>query len=127
MPATLEAGVLTVFMETVKEMQKEQMKETRELVLSILQGRPITDLNGGAPSSAPSSQPDPSREPYDPPDYDSPDMGDLPIGIQSIFSREDQETTDLRHLRTEREVLDAQLAEARAALLDPQGPVSNGS
>lgn len=117
---TSEAGLLTVVLETLERMQKDQQRETRELVLSILQGRPI--LEGGDQSSAPSSEQQPSKTPYDPVDYDSTDLTDLPTGIQGIFEREEQERTDLRHLRTEQEVLAAQLHEARQMVMDRQGP-----
>lgn len=105
------------------------MRETRELVLSILQGRPM-EMNGppedgSLPPMTPESQA--LRERYDPPDYDDESTEDLPEGIQGIFERERQELADLRLLRTEREVLAAQLDEARAQLTDPQGPAFDAS
>jgi hypothetical protein len=114
-------------MEQMMKMHLEQIKEMRELVLSILQGRPMSETPSSTPSTTSSASPDPSTAPFDPPDYDNPGTEDLPPGIQSIFAREDQEQVDLRHLRTEREVLDAQLEEARAAIMDPQGPAFENS
>jgi hypothetical protein len=125
MGAASEAGLLAVVLQTMREMQSEQLRETREMVLSILQGRPM-ETSSGQTNGSGEDRP-PLKEPYDPPDYDSDDLTDLPEGIQSIFDRERQEVTDLRHLRTEREVLAAQLDEARAMLMDPQGPVSDPS
>jgi len=61
---------------------------------------------------------------FDPPDYDSPDLTDLPGGIQAIIGREENETHDVRLLRTEQEVLAQQLDEARSMLMDRQGPGS---
>jgi hypothetical protein len=116
-----EAAVYQAMMEQMMKMHLEQIKEMRELVLSILQGRPMSET----PSTTSSARP--STAPFDPPDYDNPGTEDLPPGIQSIFAREDQEQVDLRHLRTEREVLDAQLEEARAAIMDPQGPAFENS
>lgn len=117
-PATLEAGALAVVMETMKEMQRESWKETRELVVTILQGRELD------PSMIPTEAPQPSRSSFDPPDYDAEGTEDLPGGIQAVFQRQEQEQNDVRLLRTEQEVLARQLDEARAAILDPQGPAS---
>ena len=115
-PATSEAGVLGVVLETMERMQRENLKEIRGMVSDILQGRE-TDL-----AAAPPSLNQPSRMSYDPPDYDDPSMDDLPGGIQAIFEREENEIHDVRLLRTEQEVLAQQLDEARSMLKDPQGP-----
>ena len=115
-PATLEAGLLGVVLQTMKEMQSENLREIRGMVSDILQGREIT---GTLP---PTSETQPSRMSYDPPDYDDPGVEDLSGGIQAILEREQQEQQDVRLLRTEQEVLAHQLDEARAALMDPQGP-----
>lgn len=117
--AISEAGTLAVVLETLARMQTEQLRETREMVLSILQGRPMDPEQMAA-----RPEPQPLRTPYDPPDYDHPGIEDLPGALQSVFEREDQEQHTLRTLRTEREVLSQQLDQARAALQDPQGPAS---
>lgn len=116
-PAISEAGLLQVVLETMERMNRENLREMRELTISILQGR-----DSDQPPTSDSTVPQNLREPYDPPDYDDPGTEDLPGGIQSIFERERQEQNDFRHLRTEREVLAAQLEESRAMISDPQGP-----
>ena len=118
-----EAGLVQVVMQTMREMQTENLREIRGMVTDILQGRPLSETELAARlASQPEEQP--LRDSFDPPDYDSPDISDLPDGIQSVFERERIEQADLRNLRTEREVLAAQLDEARAMLMDPQGPAS---
>ena len=115
-PVTSEAAVLGVVLETMERMQRESLREIRGMVSDILQGREVD-----------SSQPPPTPSPplkmsFDPPDYDSPGTEDLPGGIQAIFEREENEIHDVRLLRTEQEVLAQQLDQARAQLMDPQGP-----
>jgi hypothetical protein len=108
---------MQVVLETMERMQRENLREIRGMVTDILQGRetePSASLTVPLPS--------PSMTPFDPPDYDSPSLEDLPGGIQAVFERQDQEQHDVRLLRTEQEVLAQQLDEARAALMDPQGP-----
>ena len=101
-------------------MQRESQRETRELVLSILQGRPS---NGSVPSDQAMSSPD--QVPM--PNYDD-DSIPLPRGIDSVFEREAAEEEEVRRLRTEQEGLARQLAEARMRLVtDPQGPDSISS
>jgi len=117
-PVTSEAGVLGVVLETMERMQRENLREIRGMVTDILQGR---EQEVG-PSSVTAVNPSASMMSFDPPDYDSPDLTDLPGGIQAIIGREEQETHDVRLLRTEQEVLSAQLDAARAQLMDPQGP-----
>ena len=121
-PAISEAGVLAVVMQTMKEMQSENLREIRGMVSDILQGRETT-----TDSSPPPMVPQPSSMPFDPPDYDSPGVEDLPGGIQGVFAREEEETTTVRQLRTEQEVLAQQLDLARTALVDPQGPAFESS
>ena len=115
--ATSEAGLLQVVLETMERMQTQNLKEIRGMVSDILQGR-----EADVSMTAPSPSLPPSMMPFDPPDYDSPGTEDLPGGIQAVFERQDQEQHDVRLLRTEQEVLAQQLDEARAALMDPQGP-----
>jgi hypothetical protein len=118
--------MLSVVLTTMREMQSEQLREMREMVLSILQGRPMDEAQLEAIRSM-QPEPQPSRMPYDPPDYDAPGTDDLPPGLQAVFQREEVEQDAVRLLRTEQEVLAQQLDEARAAILDPQGPVSDPS
>ena len=122
-PVTSEAGVLGVVLETMERMQRENLREIRGMVSDILQGRE----NGGGPNSAPSSPDQPLSLPFDPPDYDAPGVEDLPGGIQGVFAREEDETTTVRQVRTEQEVLAQQLDLARTALVDPQGPAFESS
>ena len=120
-PAVIsEEGSLTSVMSIMRDMQRENLQEIRGMVMDILQGRPM-DQSQPTTETMFGEKP-PLRDSYDPPDYDSTDTSDLPEGIQSIFERHEQERQDLRHLRTEREVLSAQLDEARAMVMDPQGP-----
>jgi hypothetical protein len=116
-PATLEAGLLSVVLTTMREMQTENLREIRGMVSDILQGR---EVDSSQLSPTPESQP--LKMSFDPPDYDDPGTADLPEGIQAVFERQDQELHDVRLLRTEQEVLAAQLDQARAQLMDPQGP-----
>lgn len=113
---TSEAGLLAVVLETLERMQRDSMRETRELVVTILQGREID------PSLIPAEEPPPSRMLFDPPDYDDPGTDDLPGGLQAVFEREESERETVRSLRDEQGILAQQLAQARAALGDPQGP-----
>jgi hypothetical protein len=108
---------MRVVLETMERMQRENLREIRGMVSDILQGREVDSSPLPLTPSLP-----PSMMPFDPPDYDDPGTEDLPPGIQGVFRREDQEMIDVRHLRTEQEVLANQLAEARAMLMDPQGP-----
>jgi hypothetical protein len=127
-PETWEAGLLAAVLTTMREMQSEQLREMREMVLSILQGRPMTDQEIAAVKAGAQAAEQPSKMPFDPPDYDSQDISDLPGGIQEVFHREDQEVTDLRHLQTEHDVLARQREQARVALgMDRQGPASTPS
>jgi len=119
-PVTLEAGVLGVVLETMERMQRENLREIRGMVSDILQGR---ETDAAVAQTMP-MDPSASMMSFDPPDYDSPDLTDLPGGIQAIIGREEQETHDVRLLRTEQEVLAGQLEEARATLMDRQGPGS---
>jgi hypothetical protein len=119
-PVTSEAAVLGVVLETMERMQRENLREIRGMVSDILQGREMTGTSMG---SSPLPQVSLSV-PFDPPDYDSPDLTDLPGGIQAIIGREEQETHDVRLLRTEQEVLNSQLEASRAMLTDLQGPGS---
>jgi hypothetical protein len=113
--------MLGVVLETMKEMQRENLREIRGIVGDILQGRPMDERQIEAMRLAAASESQPSRTPFDPPDYDREETDDLPGGLQSVFERERMEQDDVRKLRTEQEVLASQLDEARAALTDPQG------
>jgi hypothetical protein len=103
--------------ELMLTMMKESQRETRELVLSILQGRPENgstttnpQSNGQAPESVPMVN------------YDD-DSIPLPGGLMSVLDREQREEEEVRLLRSEQEGLARQLAEARMRLIqDPQGP-----
>jgi len=111
------ASVLTTVMTTMERMQRESQKETKDLVLSILQGRQQTT----------SGPPDEQLliEQLRPPNYDSDTEMPLPTGIQAIFEREESEAEELRQLNTERDVLSSQLRNARLRVIaDPQGPGS---
>jgi hypothetical protein len=122
---TWEGGLIAAVLNTMREIQTEQLREMREMVLSILQGRPMTEPEIAAMQAAAAAEEQPSRTPFDPPDYDSEDITDLPGGIQEVFHREEEEVTDLRHLQTEHDVLARQREEARVALgMDRQGPGS---
>lgn len=113
--------MLGVVLETMREMQRENLREIRGMVMDILQGRPMDETQLEAMRLAAAADSQPSRTPFDPPDYDRPETDDLPPGLQSVFAREEQEKDDVRQLRTEQEVLARQLDEARSALMDPQG------
>jgi hypothetical protein len=119
--AISEAGLLTVVLETMERMNRENAQNTRELVIEILQGREIDPEILKAQAEA---QSQPLRTSFDPPDYDAPGTDDLPGGIAAVFEREEQEADTVRQLRTQQEVLARQLDEARAMLTDPQGPGS---
>lgn len=125
-PAMSEAGTLAVVLETMRAMQEQNLREIRGIVTDILQGRPMDEAQMAAMKAA-APEPQPSRTPFDPPDYDNPGIEDLPGAIQAVFTREEDEQNTLRSLRTEREVLSMQLDQARAALRDPQGPDSDTS
>jgi hypothetical protein len=103
--------------EMMMTMIRESQRETRELVLSILQGRPS---NGSTTQEAATQE---LTQMLIPPNYDD-DSIPLPGGIQAVFEREEMEQEDLRRLRTEQENLARQLEEARLNLTDPQGPGS---
>jgi hypothetical protein len=118
--ATSEAGLLQVVLETMERMQTQNLREIRGMVTDILQGR---EMDPSTLRASPMTlDPSVSPMPFDPPDYDSPSLEDLPGGIQAVFERQEQEQHDVRLLRTEQEVLAQQLDEARAKLMDPQGP-----
>lgn len=121
-PGISEAGTLAVVLETMRAMQEQNLREIRGMVTDILQGRPMTEVE--AQAAVRQVDPQPSRTPFDPPDYDNPGIEDLPGSLQSVFEREAGEQDAIRLLRTEREVLSHQLDLARAALVDPQGPAS---
>jgi hypothetical protein len=109
---------LVQVMEMVVKMNQDSARETRELVLSILQGRPSSDSqshNGVLHS--------PETLPI--PNYDDESIP-LPSGIMGVFSREEEEAEELRQLQTEQQRLKDQLRDARMAMLlkDPQGPDS---
>jgi hypothetical protein len=101
-------------------MMRESQRETRELVLSILQGRPSTGAEPLVPSmSSPST--------LEAPNYDD-DSIPLPSGIEAVFSREEMEAEELRRLQTEQQRLRDQLRDTQLRLLtDPQGPGSMSS
>lgn len=99
--------------------QVETQRQTTELVLSILQGRPT---NGTEPAPLATVVPETLLTP----NYDD-DSIPLPPGIEEIFSRHEEEDTALRLLRTEQEQLARQRHEASQmlrSLTDPQGPAS---
>lgn len=113
--ATSEA-VLTVILETMERMQRENLREIRGMVTDILQGREIDQrtLERMQNQSVP-----PETLPFDPPDYDDPSND--PDWMTALSERDERERDEARSLRTEQEVLARQLDEARAALSDPQG------
>jgi hypothetical protein len=125
--STSEAALLAVVLETMKEMQSENLREIRGMVTDLIQGRPMDEATLAAMAAA-APQPPPSRMAYDPPDYDNPGTEDLPGGIQAVFEREQGEQDEMRRLRTESEILSLQLEEARArAGVQFQGPGSEPS
>ena len=102
-------------------MQRESQREMKDLVLSILQGRPT---NGSTPTSETAQE---LSQMLLTPNYDD-DSIPLPRGIDSVFEREAAEEEEVRRLRTEQEALARQLSEARMRLVtDPQGPGSISS
>lgn len=107
------------------ELMEKSQAETRRLVMEILQGREST---GGPSSSESLSLGRLESEPFQVPDYDREANDDLPAGIQAVFHREDDETTQMRVLQTEQALLAQQLAEARRrAGMDEGGPRSEPS
>lgn len=105
-------------MKMMTEMFRESQRETRELVLSILQGRP-SNSNGFTSTDLPTSE---STATIPMPNYDD-DSIPLSGGIQAVFEREQAEEDAVRRLRTEQQNLAHQLEEARARVMtDPQGP-----
>ena len=119
--ATTLATMMTTTLATIKEMQATHERETRELVISILQGRPMD------PTMV--TPPDPeaiaAQKALDMPNYDDDSMP-LPGGIQAVLAREEDEAEQLRLLLTEQARLEQQLAEAQSRLMsDPQGPTAS--
>jgi hypothetical protein len=116
-PATSEEPAVSLqLVQMLGEMQKETMREVRQMVVDILQGREQPPLSEQDQASV-------SRTRFDPPDYDAPGTDDLPLGIQGIFHRQDMEEVEFRTSHSEPELLRNQLERARAvAGMDPQGP-----
>ena len=119
-PSTSTADPLVQMTTLMMTMMRESQRETRELVLSILQGRPSTGAEPLVPSmSSPST--------LEAPNYDD-DSIPLPSGIEAVFSREEMEAEELRRLQTEQQRLRDQLRDTQLRLLtDPQGPGSMSS
>jgi hypothetical protein len=104
------------------QMQAENLREIRGLVMDILQGREYT---GPTPEGEPVDQEVVSRTRFDPPDYDAPGTEGLPEGIAGVWDRHDQEDVRMATSMSPGELLNAQLERARqAAGMDPQGPTS---
>jgi hypothetical protein len=112
--------MLDVVMTRMAQMMEQSQRETRELVVTILQGRDQTPEEREALTQ-------PLSNSFDPPDYDDPSMEGLPGGIQAVFEREQSEIDELRRLQTEHDILEQQRAHARAALddQDRQGDSAN--
>jgi len=120
-PSTTTPDPLIEVTRMMLTMQRESQREMKDLVLSILQGRPT---NGSTPTSETAQE---LSQMLLTPNYDD-DSIPLPRGIDSVFEREAAEEEEVRRLRTEQEGLARQLAEARMRLVtDPQGPDSISS
>ena len=103
---------MTQMMTTWAKTNETQAKENRELILSILQGRPTQTTTTGPvlPGTVTLSEPN----------YDD-DSIPLPGGIELVLAREGQEEEDLRRLRMERADLAAELARVRSKMpVDPR-------
>ena len=112
--------MLGVVIDKMAQMQADNLKEIRGMVMDILQGR---ETAGRALSEE--EQVSASRTPFDPPDYDAPGTEDLPGGLAAVFERHETEDIEYRTSMSESELLSQQLERARqAAGMDPQGPTS---
>lgn len=111
-------AMLQIVLATMERMQERTQRETRELVVTILQGRELTPQEREELIQ-------PSRTSFDPPDYDDPGTEDLPSGIQAVFEREQAEQDEVRSLRTEQEILARQRAEAREQLANLESPIGS--
>ncbi len=113
---SVEPAVSLQLVQMLAQMQAETMKEMRQMVIEILQGRERPPMSEEEQASV-------SRTRFDPPDYDAVGVEDLPPGIQGIFHREDREEIEFRTSHSEPELLRNQLERARSAAgMDPQGP-----
>lgn len=102
--------------ELMLTMQRESQREMKDLVLSILQGRP---QENGHQEMTPEAM---AAQTLLAPDYDDESIP-LSGGLMSVLDREQREEEEVRLLRAEQEGLARQLAEARTRLIqDPQGP-----
>ena len=114
---------------TLAEMQRENLREVRGMVMDILQGReysgPGEDRGQGSTSEEIEEEVRARRSRFDPPDYDAPGTEDLPEGIAGVWDRHDMEDIHFTSSKSPGELLNEQLERSRtAAGLDPQGPGS---
>jgi hypothetical protein len=123
MNGTSEAAAM---LNILREMMQEERRETRKLVMEILQGREPVILNGDSTLPPPADQERAERLRFDPPDYDDPSND--PEWMVAVGEREDRETSEMRQLQTEQALLNGQLRDLRErAGLDSQGPSSEPS
>ena len=104
---------MTEMMTTWTQAQERQAAETRELVLSLVQGRPtptpppVVGMTGDPPTTLSLAT------------YDNDSMFPLPGGIAAVLAREDDEAEALLRLTRERADLAQQLAAGRS-LMTPE-------
>ncbi|MGA9527156.1 MAG: hypothetical protein WBS24_03460 [Terriglobales bacterium] len=125
--SSAELAMLERVMTTMAQMQQENLREVRGMVMDILQGReiPMTSSNGTSVTEELEEAVRLRNSKFDPPDYDAPGTEDLPEGIAGVWERHDQEEIEFRTSKSPGELLSEQLERARtAAGLDPQGPGS---
>jgi hypothetical protein len=113
--------MLLALTEMMANMQRENLKEMRGMVMDILQGRERAPIPEEEQELA-------LRTRFDPPDYDAPGMDGLTEGIAEVFNRHDREDIEFRTSHSERDLLESQLERARiSAGMDPQGPTAEPS
>lgn len=117
-PTTTETPTTEMF-RAMADMAAAQARETRELVVTILQGREMPASTGETSPTTPT--------PLALTDYDD-DSIPLSAGIAEQISREAAERQEQDRLRRERQALMQEWAKVtermRANGIDPQGPVS---
>jgi uncharacterized membrane protein YccC len=123
-PTLISEEVVLKIVDSMAKVSAEQMKETRQMVVDLTQGRESQSQTG-----TPETWPTQSERPIAF-DYDS---TPLSAGIEAVLEREEMETEQARILR-EREELQERLIEKQAEVdrlrleqSSQEGPWSNGS
>jgi hypothetical protein len=126
-PSSADPDTLERILGTMAQMQADNLREVRGMVMDILQGRemPAVSSNGTAATEELEEAIRARASKFDPPNYDAPGTEDLPEGIAGVWDRHDQEDIQFQSSKSPGELLNEQLERARrAANLDPQGPGS---